>query len=52
MLGRMETPLNHFFNDCIDPGTLEALTGGPLAEHLTTGRYRSDDKLMAFLKDL
>jgi len=44
MLGRMETPLNHFFNDRIDPGTLEALTGGPLAAHLKTYAQRLHDE--------
>src|ERR1700736_6817933 len=36
MLGRMETPFNHFFNDRIYPGTLDELTRGPLAAHLKT----------------
>ena len=44
MLGRMKTPLNHFFNDRIDPGTLEALTGGPLAAHLKTYAQRLHDQ--------
>jgi site-specific recombinase XerD len=30
----METPLDHFFNDRIDPENFNALTRGPLAEHL------------------
>src|SRR5271165_3979662 len=30
----METPLDHFFNDRIDPENFDALTRGPLAEHL------------------
>jgi site-specific recombinase XerD len=34
MLGFMETPLNHFFNEHSDPSTREALTHGPLAAHL------------------
>ena len=34
MLGFMETPINHFFNERSDPRTLEALTRGPLAAHL------------------
>ena len=34
MLGRMETPFNHFFNDRIYAGTLDELTRGPLAAHL------------------
>jgi integrase/recombinase XerD len=44
MLGRMKTPLNHFFNDRIDSGTLEALTGGPLAAHLKTYAQRLHDQ--------
>ena len=36
MLGRMETPFNHFFNDRIYPGTRDELTRGPLAAHLKT----------------
>src|ERR1700746_1058447 len=36
MLGRMENPFNHFFNDRISPGTLDKLTRGPLAAHLKT----------------
>ena len=36
MLGRMENPFNHFFNDRISPGTLDKLTRGPLAAHLET----------------
>ena len=36
MLGRMESPFNHFFNDRIYPGTLDELTRGPLAAHLKT----------------
>jgi hypothetical protein len=30
----METPLDHFFNDRIDPENFNALTCGPLAVHL------------------
>jgi site-specific recombinase XerD len=36
MLGRMETPFNHFFNDRIYAGTLDELRRGPLAAHLKT----------------
>ena len=32
----METPLDHFFNDRIDPENFDALTRGPLAVHLKT----------------
>lgn len=31
----MDIPLNHFFNDRTDPGTVDALTRGPLSSHLT-----------------
>jgi site-specific recombinase XerD len=34
MLGFMEAPLNHFFNERSDPRTLDVLTGSPLAAHL------------------
>src|SRR5271170_3545122 len=30
----METPLDHFFNDRIEPENFDALTRGPLAVHL------------------
>jgi site-specific recombinase XerD len=35
MLGFMETPINHFFNERIGWKTLEAFTRGPLAAHLS-----------------
>jgi len=35
MLGFMETPISHFFNERSDPRTLEAFTRGPLAAHLS-----------------
>src|SRR6516162_8680847 len=35
MLGFMETPINHFFNERIGSKTLEAFTRGPLAAHLS-----------------
>ena len=31
----MDIPLNHFFNDRTDPGTVDVLTRGPLSPHLT-----------------
>jgi hypothetical protein len=34
MLGFMEAPLNHFFNERIDPRTLDGLTRSPLAAYL------------------
>src|SRR5438105_7643822 len=44
MLGRMETPFNHFFNDRIYPGTLDELTRGPLAAHLKTYAQQLHDE--------
>jgi hypothetical protein len=44
MLGRMETPFNHFFNDPIYPGTLDELTRGPLAAHLKTYAQQLHDE--------
>ena len=44
MLGRMETPFNHFFNDRIYPGTRDELTRGPLAAHLKTYAQRLHDE--------
>jgi site-specific recombinase XerD len=34
MLGLMESPFSHFFNERIDPRTLDTLTRGPLAARL------------------
>ena len=44
MLGFMETPLNHFFNERSDPRTLDALTRGPLAAHLRTYAQQLHDQ--------
>lgn len=40
----METPLNHFFNDRTDPGTLADLTSGPLSPYLTVYAQRLHDE--------
>lgn len=39
----MDIPLNHFFNDRTDPGTVDALTRGPLSSHLTVYAERLHD---------
>ncbi len=44
MLGFMETPLNHFFNERSDPRTLDALIRGPLAAHLRTYAQQLHDQ--------
>ena len=44
MLGFMDTPLNHFFNERSDPRTLDALTRGPLAAHLRTYAQQLHDQ--------
>ena len=44
MLGFMEIPLNHFFNERSDPRTLDALTRGPLAAHLRTYAQQLHDQ--------
>lgn len=44
MLGFMETPLNHFFNDRTSPGTLAVLTNGPLSPYLTVYAQRLHDE--------
>jgi site-specific recombinase XerD len=38
----MDIPLNHFFNDRTDPGTVDALTRGPLSSHLTVAERLHD----------
>ena len=44
MLGFMDTPLNHFFDERSDPRTLDALTRGPLAAHLRTYAQQLHDQ--------
>jgi hypothetical protein len=44
MLGFMETPLNHFFNERSDPRTLDALIRGPLSVHLRTYAQQLHDQ--------
>jgi len=43
MLGFMETPLNHFFNDRTGPETLAVLSNGPLSPYLTVYAQRLYD---------
>jgi hypothetical protein len=55
MLGLMESPLHHFFDDRTDAAALDALMRGRLVRRSTqktTGRLHPGDKLLTFLKDL
>jgi hypothetical protein len=54
MLGLMESPLHHFFDDRTDAAALDAheqLIGTPVNTK-TTARHQPGDKLLTFLKDL
>ena len=44
MLGLMETPLNHFFNDRTDRETISVLTNGPLNPYLPAYAQRLHDE--------
>jgi hypothetical protein len=55
MLGLMESPLHHFFDDRTDAanaGRAHARPIGTPVNTKTTGRHHPGDKLLTFLKDL
>jgi hypothetical protein len=55
MLGLMESPLHHFFDDRTDAATLDALMRGRLVRRPTQklrSRHHPGDKLLTFREDL
>ena len=54
MLGLMESPLHHFFDDRTDAAALARSCAADwyAGQHKTPGRHHPDDKLLTFLKDL
>jgi len=55
MLGLMESPLHHFFDDRTDEATLDALMRGRLVRRSAQklrSRHHPGDKLLTFREDL
>jgi len=56
MLGLMESPFHHFFDDRTDAAARDTLIRADwyatLVNTKTTARHRPDEKLLTFLKDL